>query len=133
MDGRIVTPSGENIKSIAILSINYELKAWKKYIYKDNTHNTYINSFIELNNNRPISCSDDKTFKIWSIKENDLTKINTLSEHKGRMNKIVSLNNNKFASASSDKTIMIWNSENPYNIIKTLTNRDKVGNFLCIK
>ena len=132
-DGRIVSPSGENHKSISIFSINYELNTWKKDIYKENAHNGQIRSFVELSNSRLISCSTDTTIKIWLIKTNDLTEIKTLAEHSTCVNRITALNKNRFASASNDKTIIIWNNEEPYNIIKKLTNRNSVWNLLFVK
>ena len=58
-DGRIATPSEESSNSISIFSIDYELNAWKKDIYKENAHNNQIRSFVELNNYRLISCSSN--------------------------------------------------------------------------
>ena len=77
-DGRIATPSDNHNKSISILTANYEIKKFIRDIHKEKAHNNCIRSFVELNNNRLVSCSDDKTIKIWAIQANKLTEINTL-------------------------------------------------------
>lgn len=132
-DGRIATPSGEDDKSIAILSINYELKNWKKDIYKENAHNSCIRSFLELSNNRLLSCSNDHTIKIWSILTNNLLEVKTLTEPNGDVYKIITLSRNRFASASYNNTIRIWNSKEPYNPIIALDTKDSVWNLLFVE
>ena len=132
-DGRIATPSGEDDKSISILSINYELKNWKKDVYKENAHNSCITSFVELSKNRLLSSSNDHTIKIWSIQVNNLIEIKTLTDPSGDVYKITTLSRNRFASASFNNTIRIWNSEEPYNLIIALDTKDSVWNLLFVE
>ena len=131
-DKRIVT-TGTNASSILIGSINYQTKEWKQDLLKENAHSNIINSFLELSNNRFISCSHDYSIKVWKLSENDLTEIKKLTSHSSNVYKLVLLNNNRFASASSDATIRIWSTEEPYNLIQTLNSQSSVYNLLFLK
>jgi WD40 repeat protein len=72
-----------------------------------NGHHDDVYSVISLENDKVISCSKDKTIKIWSLETGQCLK--TLNEHSSPVNAIFLLANNKLASGSSDKTVKIWN------------------------
>ena len=131
-DGRIATPSEAYNKSILILSFHCEFKKWSKDILKEKAHNKCIRSFVELSNNRLVSCSDDMTIKVWSIQPKDLTQITQLNHHKGEIYRIIALSNNRFASASEDKMVKIYNTEYPYEHVRSLSHTQPVWNLLFI-
>ena len=131
-DKRIVT-TGTNASSILISSINYQTKKWKQDILKENAHSNNINSFLELTDNRFITCSNDYSIKVWKFSENNLTEVKKLTSHSNNVYKLVLLDNNRFASASHDSTIRIWSTEEPYTLIQTLNSQSNVFNLLFLK
>lgn len=131
-NGKIVS-RGNDGKSISILSLNYQLKTWNQDIYKENAHTGWIYSFVELTNQRLVSCSGDKLIKIWQITGNDLTEIKTLTEHNSGVYRIILLNKDRFASASYDKTVIIWACEYPFKIIQKLNHKHSVYNLLFLE
>ena len=69
-------------------------------------HNFSINSLCELNENRLISSSDDRTLKVWRINKNTITPIETLKGYIFPVYQVISLSNNIIAFAGSgDRTI----------------------------
>ena len=74
-DGRFVTGSLD--KSIII----YNNKTFKPDL-TIKEHNGSVRSVIKLNSGELVSCSDDKTIKLYNINENEYKVIQTLNEHK---------------------------------------------------
>lgn len=97
-DKRIATCGRDN--AISVCSLDYETKQWKQDIKKANAHSNDINSLCELNNNRLVSCSQDKSIKIWNITQNDLNLLSTLTTHTNNVYKVIPLTNNRFCSCS---------------------------------
>ena len=94
-------------------------------------HTSEVNYISQLDNNKLISCSIDNTIKIWSITQSSYQCDYTINNaHNWWIYKVISLTNNRIASCSDDKTIKIWNSNNPYNLIKTLNGHTKWVNSI---
>ena len=93
----------------------------------------HINRICELSHQRLVSCSYDKTIKIWRIGQRDLSFLSTLTSHTNYVYKSIPLLHNRFASCSDDKTVRIWNSEHPYQQIATLTHNSNVCYLLQLK
>jgi WD40 repeat protein len=72
-----------------------------------NGHQDDVYSIISFESDKIISCSKDKTIKIWNVDTGQCLK--TLIAHSLAVNTIFLLANNKLASGSSDKTVKIWN------------------------
>ena len=130
-DKRIATCGYD--KAISVVSINYETKKWTQDIKKVNAHNNYIYSLCELSKDRLVSSSGDNTIKIWSITQNDLNLLSTLSNHTNHVRKVIPLTHNRFSSCSNDKTVKIWNSEYPYEVITSLPHDNDVLDLLKLK
>ena len=89
----------------------------------------------ELDNNKLISCSWDRSIKIWSITQSSYQCDYTINNaHNDWIYKVIPLRNNRIASCSDDKTIKIWNSNHPYNLIKELNGHtDYVSSIIQLK
>ena len=103
-DGRLVSGSSDN--SIII---------YNKETYQPNIiiqeHDDAINYLIQLKNGILASCSNDKTIKLFNIKENEYELIQTLNLHYRWVNKILELSNNYLVSGSYDETIIFYIKE----------------------
>jgi WD40 repeat protein len=91
-------------------------------------HSGCINAAIYFPDNRIISCSDDKTIKIWDINTGEC--ITTLNGHLDWVYCILLLPDNTLASGSEDGSIKIWNLENK-NCINTIEIRQSSVLSLC--
>ena len=83
--------------------------------------------------NNFMSCSLDKTIKMW-IKKNQNFELNKSIDncHNSMIRKVIYCPNNKIISCSSDKTIKIWDENNCQNI-KTLEQSQKINGILILK
>ena len=59
-----------------------------------------------------VSCSRDKTIKLYEIKGNEYKVIQTLNFHIDSVTKILELKNKKLVSCSSDQSIIIYKQDN---------------------
>jgi WD40 repeat protein len=116
-----------------VLSVNYKSKTWNVDIKKEGAHTSDIYGLCALSNQRLVSCSGDKTIKIWRVGQNDLSLLSTLTNHTNYVRKAIPLPHNKFASCSNDSTVRIWNSEHPYQQLATLTHGGYVYYLLQLK
>lgn len=98
----------------------------------DQAHSKGINNISQLKNNQILSCSDDKTIKIWEIFENEYKFITTINYHSSEVLKALPLKNDKVASfVFHAKNIKIWSSNPPYNLItKNLQHKGTVESIL---
>lgn len=98
----------------------------------DQAHSKGINNLSQLKNNQILSCSDDKTIKIWEIFENEYKFITTINYHSSEVLKALPLKNDKVASfVFHAKNIKIWSSNPPYNLItKNLQHKGTVESIL---
>ena len=74
-----------------------------------NAHDDSIIYVETKGENNFITCSKDKTIKLW-IKNNNKFKINKIikNAHKDQINKVIYCSNGNLISYSDDKTIKIW-------------------------
>ena len=98
-------------------------------------HSEYINSINQLNDERIISCSGDKTAKIIELKENNKYEVvQTLIGHTLSVYKVIEIRNNELVSISEDNTMKIWTlklkSFKCTNTIKISEKDDNVFNIL---
>ena len=109
-------------------SIGKSIKTWIKknnkfelneFIASFNCHNDIINKVLYLNDGKIISCSNDKTIKIWDeIKENKHQCVTILTHLKG-VNSFLLLNDKNLLISSSEEETKFWDLKN--------------NNFKCIK
>ncbi|MCQ2817900.1 MAG: hypothetical protein MJ252_11605 [archaeon] len=114
-DGRLATSSSD--KTIRIIN----LKSYKTEAIIEG-HIGPIKYLSQMKNNKLLSCSDDQTIKIWTLK--GISSFNceaTLSGHESGIFQVIPITKNRIASCSEDTTIKIWSSDPPYNCIHTLT------------
>ena len=131
-NNRIITGGWDG--NISISSYNITAKTWKREVYKEKAHNSGILSLCTLNNNRLVSGSNDKSIKVWTISELDITLLKEIKEHIGVIHKLIPLSNERFASCSSDKTVRIWkNDDNTYECISTLKHDAWVRSILQLR
>ena len=69
-------------------------------------HSDSVNSLFQLNNEKLISGSCDKTIRIWDLESKKC--INILRGHNNHINTITPLFGTNIASGSSDRSIKIW-------------------------
>ena len=74
-----------------------------------NGHEDNVQSLVLLPNGNLISCSKDKTIKVWNVGQELCSK--TLIGHAESVDGIILLDNDNLASASNDKLIKILNLE----------------------
>ena len=79
-----------------------------------------------MNRNVIVSCSDDKSVKVWDFKNGMLKR--TFTEHKKGVTCVKKFSTDKIASCSNDKTVKVWdlNSTNPSKSLKTLKHQEGV-------
>ena len=87
---------------IGILEIGNEIKV--KTILKG--HKKTINSIIELDNHKLVSCSDENNMILWNLNDPEAKYI--IEGHTNNIPCITHLYGNRFASVSLDKTLKIW-------------------------
>ena len=76
-------------------------------------------TILSHDGNNIISCSDDKTIRIWDLKTGN--ELKTLTGHTASINGVIlSHDGNNIISCSDDKTIRIWDLKTG-NELKTLT------------
>jgi len=75
----------------------------------NHAHDKWIFKVLLLKDGRFVTCSADKTIRIWNFNKSIPEKV--LTEHTGSVNNIILLRNGRLCSASQDKTIKIWNIE----------------------
>lgn len=111
-DGRLATAFNDStIKIYSSFTLSLTLQG----------HSFKVTSLDQLPNSQLVSCSVDKTIKIWTISENSYKCEHTINEaHSLTLLKVISLSNNRIASCSNDKTIKIWSSAPPYHLLSTL-------------
>ena len=111
-DGRIASCSEDNN---IILYRNMEKDATLK------GHSGPVHSIAQLENEKIISCSNDKTIKIWNKKGSTYVVENTIEKaHDDFIYKVIPLSLQRMASCSKDGTIKIWDSQAPYTLLSTL-------------
>jgi WD40 repeat protein len=98
-------------------------------------HSEYINSINQLNDERIISCSGDKTAKIIELKENNKYEVvQTLIGHTLSVYKVIEIRNNELVSISEDNIMKIWTlklkSFKCTNTIKISEKDDNIFNIL---
>ena len=104
-DGRLVSGS-----------LDGSIKIYNKATYKPDIiikeHKSWLCNIIQLSSGVLASCSDDKTIKLFKIKENSYEIIQTLNYHKERVSRIIELNNKILVSSSLDSSIIFYKQDN---------------------
>ena len=100
--GNIISVSKDRSINIYEINLNFILKIV-------NAHDDSIIYVETKGENNFITCSKDKTIKLW-IKNNNKFKINKIikNAHKDQINKVIYCSNGNLISYSDDKTIKIW-------------------------
>ena len=109
---------------------NFKLKVYQtKTFYFTPNLNNENKTFDDLNltGSKLISCSADKTIKIWDLETFECLK--TLNGHSDRVKKIEKLPNDRILSCSSDHTIKLWDIGTGF-CLKTYNHGFEVG---CLK
>jgi WD40 repeat protein len=124
-----------------IISVSYdkEIKIFDKNISLiqniKNGHNDDIIYVDIKDENNFITCSGDKSIKIWIKKENKFQIYhNIINAHINRINKVIYCSNGNIISCSNDKTIKIWEEKNKkYELITILNNINFVKSILFLE
>ena len=127
--GNIVSVSRD--KLIIIYDINLHILQTIK-----NGHNKDIN-YVEIKDeDNFITCSDDRSIKLW-IKNNNLFIINKIiiNAHEDIITKVIYYSNQNLISCSYDNKIKIWkeNNNNKYENIKILTHSIWIWSILFLE
>ena len=122
-DGHIASCSNDstiNIYNKETVSIEHTLKG----------HQGSVEYIAQLPNEDIISCSSDKSIKIWS----NYKCINTIQNaHEDEITQIIIFDKERFASSSMDSTIKIWTGCSPYKLIRTINYGDYANSLLKCK
>ncbi len=91
----------------------YKLTSLTSYelIQKIKAHNGYVRKTIEIEDRRLISCSDDKTIKIWKFNNNQYILENTLNQYnKTEINSVIEINDDTIVSTPFGiGSVVFWN------------------------
>ena len=97
-------PFGTLVESKACLNL---AKNCGDLIKKYQKHTSFIRSIkVDLESNRLVTSSDDKTINIWNLISGECIK--TLYGHKQWVTTVLLTENNQLISSSADKTLKIW-------------------------
>ena len=75
-------------------------------------HSGSVRCLTQLNSNILVSCSGDKTIKLYEIKGNEYKIIQTLNNHIKGVNGLIELTNKKLVSYSDDSSIIFYFKDN---------------------
>ena len=131
-DGRLASSSDD------LSIIIYKKKEYTEQC-KIKEHNGAVSYFTQISNDNIVSCSSDKSIKIFKlISEKEYQTLQTLTGHSSTVTKVIEDNNNNLISCSDDHTIKIWNytqSNQNYSLSKTININDEGSyyNILFIK
>ena len=125
--------SGGYDGNISISSYKLNEKKWKRDIYKQKAHNNRVTSLCNLNGNRLLSGSDDRSIKVWKISDADIALLKDIQIHTSLVRKVIPLSQERFASCSEDKTVRIWKDDNSYECLSTLKHNGSVVSILQLK
>ena len=106
IDNRIASGCKDGV--INIYKANYDLD------FQIREHSGRVFYLFTHSNGNLISCSYDKTIKVFSILDNDNNYkcIQTITNHRSAVFKVIEIPEEKILSISADKTIKIFNKEN---------------------
>ena len=104
-DGRFATGSGDHTIII------YNNKTFKPDL-TIKEHSDSVNSLTQLSSDILVSCSDDKTIKLYEIKGNEYKIIQTLNNHTNYVYGLIELTNKKLVSYSYDFSIIFYFKDN---------------------
>ena len=106
--------------NIFISSYDVNKRTWKVDILKEKAHNKWVSFLCIFNGNRLLSCSWDKSIKLWTISDINITLIKEIEGHIKWVNRVIPLTNERFASCSNDYAVRIWKDDYTYECISTL-------------
>ena len=93
---------GEGNGNIAILEVANDIKV--KYELKG--HTKAINSIIQLDNQKLVTCGDENNMILWDLKDPEAKYF--IEGHTNKVSGLAHLGGNKFVSVSQDKTLKVW-------------------------
>jgi WD40 repeat protein len=106
LDGRLFISSKDTTASIVTFDSKYLIQSHIKL----NGHTNWVNDILPLISNQCVTCSNDKTIKVWDCTTGAC--LHTLKEHPGDVTSLaMSTKAGIFASGSLDRSVIIWSSE----------------------
>jgi WD40 repeat protein len=98
-------------------------------IQKIKAHNGYVRKTIEIEDRRLISCSDDKSIKIWKFIDNQYILENTLNQYnKSEINSVIEINNDIIVSTPwGIGSVVFWNIKE----LKIVSEIEKIECMWC--
>ena len=128
-DGRLISGSNDNTLNI-YKKDTFELQLSIK------EHSSVIECFTQLNNDKIITCSADKTMNIIKLISEDKYNLEQkLIGHNNPVYNVIEIRGNELISVSGDKTMKKWEiKNNKFEITKTITfqNSNSFCNILKI-
>ena len=119
-DGRVASCSwSPDVKIINLESETCEL------VLSD--HRDTVTHISQLPNGKLVSCSRDKSIKIWTIYKTSYSLDHSIEDaHGDWILKIISLSHDRMATCSKDRRIKIWNTNTPYECKKILKGHQNI-------
>jgi WD40 repeat protein len=106
LDGRLFLSSWDKTASIAALDGQFQIVSSVKF----EGHTDFVRDVLPLPSNQCVTCSDDKTLKVWGCETGACLR--TLTEHTNDVSALAMHPKGKyFASGSHDQSVIIWSSE----------------------
>ena len=110
-DGRLATSSCDcsiNIINITTLQVEISISS---------AHSSSIFYISQLHNQNVITCSSDRTMKIWEISGTKYKNLATILGNSSSILKVIPITKDRIASCFEFGNIKIWNSNPPYKEI----------------
>jgi WD40 repeat protein len=92
-------------------------------------HGDWILHILSLKNSRIITCSEDKTMKLWDFSESSNKPLVQYKGHTEGVLDLIQFTKSKIVSCSRDKTLRIWNIETGKELVCIKNNQP----YYCIK
>ena len=100
----------------SIYIFNNSIIIFNKTIYQPdliiNEHKSSVRCMIQLSSGILVTCSGDRTNKLFNIKEKNYNIIQILNDHTSLVYKIIEIENKYLISCSDDKSIIFHLKEN---------------------
>ncbi len=124
-DGRLLLSSGDNAASIVTLADQFQTTAY--VILEGHMHE--VNDILPLlSSNQCVTCSNDKTIKVWDCQTGECLR--TLTEHRHPVLALaMNLNGYYFASGSDHGAVIIWSCET-FEILRRIQFPEEVATLV---
>jgi WD40 repeat protein len=88
-------------------------------------HDNSITMMLELNDNKLVTASLDKTIKIWEFKKDNFENKQILKSHKEGVYTLILLYDGRLVSGGNDNIIIVWKKDlNKFSVMQKFTHNE---------